>query len=102
MPSSGAGFSISVNVTSRVTLPARRVQVSVAAEDGETDVQALFDLADNTTLAVLVENKIEHSITSDQSTVMSIVAVTDKFKVDGSNVESHCSRQLQRLRSIAW
>ncbi|RTL77231.1 MAG: hypothetical protein EKK35_17860 [Bradyrhizobiaceae bacterium] len=59
-------FVDQIGEMAEATFPSKSVQVSVAAEDGETDVQALFDLVDGGTLAVLVENKIEHAITADQ------------------------------------
>ena len=41
-----------------VAVPARKTQVSVMTENGETDVLALFDLPGGKTFAMLVENKI--------------------------------------------
>src|SRR3974390_226134 len=46
--------------------PAIRTRISVMGENGETDVEALFHLASGRTIALLIENKIEHSLTSDQ------------------------------------
>ncbi len=65
-PTFGQWFVDQIGEKAEATFPSKSVRVSVAAEDGETDVQALFDLVDGGTLAVLVENKIEHSITADQ------------------------------------
>lgn len=35
-------------------------------ENGETDVEAIFPIFDERTLALLIENKIEHVLTGDQ------------------------------------
>jgi hypothetical protein len=46
--------------------PAIRTRVSVMGENGETDVEALFRLKSGRIIAILIENKIEHSLKSDQ------------------------------------
>ena len=46
--------------------PAIRTRVSVMGENGETDVEALFRLKSGRSIALLIENKIEHSLNSDQ------------------------------------
>ncbi|AMN39057.1 hypothetical protein [Rhodoplanes sp. Z2-YC6860] len=43
-----------------------RTRVSVMTENGETDVEAIFLTSDGRKLALLVENKVEHSLTEDQ------------------------------------
>ena len=46
--------------------PAIRTRVSVMGENGETDVEALFRKKSGRIVALLVENKIEHSLSADQ------------------------------------
>src|SRR3712207_610685 len=49
-----------------VEAPAIRTRVSVMGENGETDVEALYAMRSGERAAVLVENKIEHSLSADQ------------------------------------
>jgi hypothetical protein len=46
--------------------PAIRTRISVMGENGETDVEALFRLKSGSILALLIEDKIEHSLTANQ------------------------------------
>lgn len=46
--------------------PAIRTRVSVMGENGETDVEALFRLKSGRIIALLIEDKIEHSLKADQ------------------------------------
>lgn len=47
-----------------IDVPAVRTRVSVMGENGETDVEALFGPENR--FALLVENKVEHSVSADQ------------------------------------
>ena len=59
-------FAGRANFTEDVECPAQRCSVSVMGENGETDVEAIFKSVSGRTFALLVENKIEHSISVNQ------------------------------------
>lgn len=61
-------FANRANLTSDVMTPAHRTRVSVMSENGETDVEAIFLTRADRKCGLLVENKIEHSLSADQIT----------------------------------
>lgn len=59
-------FAEKSEVPSNVVVPAGRVRVSVMGENGETDVEAIFQTTTGRRHALLVENKLEHSLKEEQ------------------------------------
>jgi hypothetical protein len=59
-------FAERANLPAEIQTPAMRTRTSVASENGETDVEALFGTASGRKIGLLIENKIEHSVSADQ------------------------------------
>jgi hypothetical protein len=59
-------FAAQANIGQELQVPAYRVRPSVMAENGETDVEAVFTTSQGLRVALLIENKIEHSLSADQ------------------------------------
>ncbi|MGY3695088.1 hypothetical protein ACVIGA_005168 [Bradyrhizobium sp. USDA 3240] len=51
--------------TADIVFPAR-TRISVMSENGETDVEAVFETKSGDKFALLVENKVRHSLSADQ------------------------------------
>lgn len=62
----GEWFSRRARVSEQIVFPAERTQVSVMGENGETDVEATFCTSDGRRYALLIENKLEHSLKAEQ------------------------------------